>query len=201
MGTVSSGEPDWLLLTVETFSLSEGLQFKTDDACLQTKKFINAEDTENSVIAWNLDDWFQGEVDSVVVEKEVLKSMPASFRFPFPYWWGLGKTQDRLPREGLWKKTKQHDWPEVICLGNGFGLLLRTQGSISGKEGNSNKRWCGAPGCVGRWLRQIWSTVGGALGRNVPMSCTPTACTYLRAKTWAQPLCSQWKLTFLISQG
>ena len=166
---------------------ARGEKFKTDDAYLWVKYFINAEDTEDRKIAWHLAYWFRGEV---LYGQMILRSAPASFRFPFSCL-GWSKTQGMSSRAGLWKKTKQHDWLEAICLGCCWKprRIFQRRGVIVIK-----RWWC--PRVCGEAVKTDLKHYGASSGRPLPMSCTLTDCTYLWAKIWAQPSCGQWKLTF-----
>lgn len=97
-----------------------------------------------------------------------------------------------------WNHFRQNGVPEDIHLGSfscwwGRGIefqgkkivikkVIAPQGVCGGGKGRFEARW-------------------GLFRQAVPMSCTPTGCTYLQAKSWAQPSCGQWKLTFPVSQG
>lgn len=86
--------------------------------------------------------------------------------------------------------TFLHSIPEAIRQGNVFQLLLSVTEIISEEEENTNKKVIVPQGVCGGGKGRF-EALWGLFRQAVPMSCTPTGCAYLQAKSWAQPSCGQ----------
>lgn len=75
-------------------------KFKTGDSYLQIQEFLDGEDTEAGGESKAFGLLVSRRNGIIGCAERVLRSVPASFRFPFPCLGGW-KTQDMPPREGL----------------------------------------------------------------------------------------------------
>lgn len=83
-----------------------------------------------------------------------------------------------------------HSIPEAIHQGTVFQLLLSVRKIISEEEENTNKKVIVPQGVCGGGKGRF-EALWGLFRQAVPMSCTPTGCAYLQAKSWALPSCGQ----------
>lgn len=80
------------------------------------------------------------------------------------------------------KSQTLHDIPEAIYLGNIFQLLLGRRESIVEEGENSNEKVIAPQGVCGGGKGRF-EALWGLFRLAVPMSRTPTGCTYLQAKS------------------
>lgn len=149
-------------------------KFITDDAYVQVKYFINAENTGNRKIAWHLTYWFQEEI---LCGQRILRSAPASFRFPFLVLVGLKPRTCHPGRVYERKQSKMIDL-KPFAWEMSLGCCWKPRRVFQRREGTVIKRWW-CPRVCGEAVKTDLKHCGASSGRPVPMSCTLPDCTYL----------------------